>query len=151
MNSNSVPMVQQMVRMSFENLLETATGERADRCSAYEMERHLLKGVLRMGAGLMQLFLDYRAAQEQREEIVTAAGERLPYHSERERKYSSVFGHKEICCLDIMTAGTAHAQSVPVAGERNALRCERHWKMQHLPALGGVVIGSRRDQNSACR
>jgi hypothetical protein len=92
MKSNSVPMLQQMVRMSFENLLETATSARADRCSAYEMERHLLKGVLRMGAGLMQLFLDYRAEQQQREEIVTEDGERLPYHSERERRYSSVFG-----------------------------------------------------------
>jgi hypothetical protein len=92
MNSNSVPMIQQMVRMSFENLLETASSEKADSCSAYEMERHLLKGVLRMGAGLMQLFLDYRAAQQRRDEIVTEDGERLPYHSERERRYSSVFG-----------------------------------------------------------
>ena len=92
MTSNSIPMLQQMVRMGFDNLLETMTSERAGRCSADEMERHLLKEVLKMGAGLMQLFLDYRSQQHQREEIVNQRGERLPYHSERERRYTSIFG-----------------------------------------------------------
>jgi len=85
-------MLQQNVMTSFDSLVEMVMSEQAGSCSADEMERRLLQEVLKLGAGLMQLHLDYRSQQQQREEIVNAAGERLPYYGERERCYYSIFG-----------------------------------------------------------
>jgi hypothetical protein len=96
MDSNSVSILQQNVITSFDNLMEMVTSEQAGRCSADEMERRLLAEVLKMGAGFMQLFLDYRSQQHQRKEVVAEEGERLPYHGERERRYFSIFG--ELSC-----------------------------------------------------
>ncbi len=84
--------LQQNVIASFDNLMEMVTCEQAGRCSADEMERRLLAEVLKMGAGFMQLFLDYRSQQHQRKEVIAEKGERLPYHGERERRYFSIFG-----------------------------------------------------------
>jgi hypothetical protein len=60
------------------------------------MERHLFKQLLRMGAKLMQLFLDMRSQAAPRKEAVIQKGERLPYHSEKSRDYYSIFGELEI-------------------------------------------------------
>jgi hypothetical protein len=60
------------------------------------MERHLFQQLLRMGATLLQLFLDLRSQASPRIEAVNQKGESLPYHSEKSRDYYSIFGELEI-------------------------------------------------------
>lgn len=92
MTSNPIPMIQQKVQKDFDALLATVQGPAAEQRTADEVERHLFKLLLQMGAHLMLLFLAYRSHIYPREAIVSAEGERIPYHSERTRTYYSVFG-----------------------------------------------------------
>lgn len=92
MTSNPIPMIQQKVQKDFDALLATVQGAAAEQRTADEVERHLFKLLLQMGAHLMLLYLTYRSQRHQREAIVSAEGERIAYHGERTRSYYSVFG-----------------------------------------------------------
>lgn len=92
MTSNSIVMIQQKVRADFDTLLATVQSPGAEQKTAGQMERHLFKALLQLGAHLMLLFLTYRSQRHQRQAVYSAEGKRIPYHSERRRRYYSVFG-----------------------------------------------------------
>lgn len=92
MTSNSLTMIQQKVQSDFEALLVTVQSPQAEQQTAEQMERHLFKALLQLGAQLMLLFLTYRSQRHQRQAVYDERGERIAYHSERQRRYYSVFG-----------------------------------------------------------
>lgn len=92
MTSNSLTMIQQKVQSDFEALLTMVQSPQAEQQTADQMERHLFKQLLQLGAHLMLLFLTYRSQRHQRQAVCDERGERIPYHSDRQRRYYSVFG-----------------------------------------------------------
>jgi hypothetical protein len=74
-------------------MVTSADGQQS---TADQMERHLFKQLLQMGARLMQLYFDLRSQASARKEVINQEGARLPYHSEKKRGYYSIFGELEI-------------------------------------------------------
>jgi hypothetical protein len=90
MTFNTETIIQE-IRTEFEGILEFVTNEQAQASRADEIERGLFKRLLNLGLQLLQLFFILRAEQSSREPI--AQGEKsLPYHSDKRRRYYSVFG-----------------------------------------------------------
>jgi hypothetical protein len=92
MTFNTIPMIQEKVQTDFDALLALVQSPEAAAYGADDMERHLFRQLLAMGAQLMQLFLSYRSQIHQREHVLGEKAEEIPYHSERKRNYYSVFG-----------------------------------------------------------
>lgn len=90
MTFNSEQIIQE-VRAEFEGLVAMVTSEPAQKKTAYELERSLFQRLLKLGAQLLQLFFVFRAAQASREPI-EQGDEVVAYHSERRRRYVSIFG-----------------------------------------------------------
>ncbi len=81
----------QEIRTKFEGILDFVSNEQARESNADEIERGLFKQLLNLGLQLMQLFFILRAEQSSREPIEQETGS-LPYHSDKRRRYYSVFG-----------------------------------------------------------
>jgi hypothetical protein len=96
MTFNTTMMIPENIRSDFEIMLSIVTNVDNQTGTADQMERHLFKQLLRLGAKLMQLYFDLRSQASSREEAINQEGERLPYHSERGRDYYSIFGELEI-------------------------------------------------------
>lgn len=96
MTFNSPIIIPEPICSDFEIILSMITSVDSQKCTADQMERHLFKQLLRMGAKLMQLFFDMRSQEAPRKEAVNQKGDRLPYHSEKSRDYYSIFGELEI-------------------------------------------------------
>lgn len=92
MTLNSITMIQQKIRTDFDILLGAVTSDEAQKSTADQMERHLFKQLLRLGANLLQLYFEMRSATYPRKEMMTETGMALPYHSEKSRGYFSIFG-----------------------------------------------------------
>ena len=82
----------QAVRREFEKLIDLVTGSSAHQATLNQMERHLFRGVLRLGYQLLQLFLAQRVAAESHVPVTRPTGQTLAYHSQQETSYFSVFG-----------------------------------------------------------
>ena len=89
MSSNSTDIVQE-IREEFESMLHDI--QHSETKTAYAMERDVFKRLLQLGRSLLLLFFMLRTEQANREGVQTKKGERLPYHSEKQRIYFSVFG-----------------------------------------------------------
>ena len=87
---NSGTIIQD-IRSEFEGILNFVSNEQAQNSRADEIERGLFKQLLNLGLQLMQLFFIVRAEQSSGEPIEQGVG-RLPYHSDKRRRYYSVFG-----------------------------------------------------------
>ena len=87
---NSETIIQE-IRSEFEGILDFVTNEQAQKSKADEIERGLFKQLLNLGLQLLQLFFIFRAEQSSRKPIEQGAGS-LPYHSDKRRRYYSVFG-----------------------------------------------------------
>ena len=96
MTFNHNIIIPEKIQSDFEMLYSTVTGSDGQKCTADQMERHLFKQLLKMGAQLMQLFFDLRSQAYPREEVINQKGETLPYHSEKSRDCYSIFGELEI-------------------------------------------------------
>ena len=91
MTFNSQDIIQQ-IRAEFEMLLDFATGAEAQTATADRIERGLFRRLLGLGAQLLLLFFVIRAQNCSREPLQQEDGQELPYHAERKRVYSSIFG-----------------------------------------------------------
>lgn len=91
MTLNSQGIIQE-VRQEIEVLLEYVTGDEAQEAHAAEIERGLLRRLLRLGARLLLLFFIQRATAYPRTAQTSAQGEELPYQGQRTRHYFSIFG-----------------------------------------------------------
>ncbi|MBU0491538.1 MAG: ISKra4 family transposase [Chloroflexi bacterium] len=91
MSSDSDGMIQEL-RHGFQELIEYVTGAGAQSRTAYEVELHLFRQLLALGAQLLRLFLVRRAAVRPREPVYAADGVPLPYHGQSRTSYYSVFG-----------------------------------------------------------
>ena len=91
MTSNPQDIIQE-IRAEFEMLLEFVSGEKAQVSTAFRIESGLLKGLLSLGRQLLALFFVIRTRNASREALVLKDGQELPYHSEKERTYFSIFG-----------------------------------------------------------
>ena len=89
MSFNTEEIVQN-IRSEFETMLESV--QESDERTADRMERALFKQLLGLGAQMMLLFFQVRAAQMARTPLQTVTGDELPYHSEKKRDYYSIFG-----------------------------------------------------------
>lgn len=84
--------VLQEVRREFEKLIDLVTGSSAHHATLNQMERHVFRGVLRLGYQLLQLFLARRVETEPHAPVESPTGQRLAYHSQQAASYFSVFG-----------------------------------------------------------
>jgi hypothetical protein len=91
MTFNSQNIIQE-VRAEFERLLDFVTGAEAQTATADRIERGLFRRLLGLGAQLLLLFFVIRAQNCSREPLQKEDGQELPYHAERKRVYSSIFG-----------------------------------------------------------
>jgi hypothetical protein len=89
MSFNTEDIVQN-IRSEFEIMLQGV--QESDGRTADQMERSLFKQLLYLGAQMMLLFFQLRAAQVERTPRETETGELLPYHGETKRNYYSIFG-----------------------------------------------------------
>lgn len=87
----SIPSVAEL-RVEFETILTNVLGEEGHSVTADTMERRLLRQLLALGRSLLTLFLASRAAATAGRVHRDAAGVDRPYHSERPRRYLSIFG-----------------------------------------------------------
>jgi len=88
---NSSQMIPQL-REDFEQLLAFVTGSQAQTATIDQMERNLFRQVLHMGYQLLRLFVMKRAEAESHAPLVKKNKTVLPYHSQKERDYFSIFG-----------------------------------------------------------
>jgi hypothetical protein len=96
MTFNSHTIIPENIHSDFETLLSIVTSIDGQKCTADQMERHLFKQLLKMGANLMQLFFDLRSEASPRIVATNQSGDVLPYHSDKSRTYYSIFGELEI-------------------------------------------------------
>jgi hypothetical protein len=81
----------QDLRADFEKVLMMVTSPEAATATLDQMERSLLRQVLRLGLKLLKLFLESRVAAESHEPV-RAGRKSWPYHSQKDRDYFSIFG-----------------------------------------------------------
>jgi hypothetical protein len=93
---NQLSMIQQELKTDFDDIISKVSEAGNEACTAYQMERHLWQQMLKLGGRLMQLFFHASSQAAQRDEVYTGAGQRIPYHSDRKRKYVSIFGELSI-------------------------------------------------------
>jgi hypothetical protein len=74
----------------FESMIDYV--RTSSQSSADQVERHLFRRLLKLGAQLMLLFFALRTEHAARDTITTAKGAVLPYLAERRRQYFSIFG-----------------------------------------------------------
>lgn len=96
MTFNQLSMIQQELRSDFDDIISTVCKAGNETCTAYQMERNLWQQMLKLGGQFMQLFFEASSQAAQRNEVYTEAGQRVPYHSDRKRKYVSIFGELSI-------------------------------------------------------
>jgi hypothetical protein len=84
-------MIHQL-RADFERLLALVTGPEAQTATMDQMERSLFRRILRLGFGLLQLFVLKRVEAETHAPLANGDGRRLPYHSQKPSDYFSIFG-----------------------------------------------------------
>jgi len=91
MSSNSDRIIQQL-HHDFKELIEYVTGEGAQSRTACEVELHLFRRLLALGAQLLRLFFVHRASVRPSEPIYASDGARLSYQGQSRTSYYSVFG-----------------------------------------------------------
>lgn len=91
MASNADTIVQQL-QQDFQALLDYVTGPESRTSSAYCVEVTLFRRLLALGAALLQLFLESRAAVRPEAPRLSPQGPLLPYYDRRAVSYYSVFG-----------------------------------------------------------
>ena len=91
MTFNSSQMIPQL-RDEFERLLVFVVGPQAQTATMDQMERSLFRQVLHLGYQLLRLFAMKRAESESHALLVKSDQTVLPYHSQKERDYFSIFG-----------------------------------------------------------
>jgi len=91
MTFNSNQMILQL-RDEFEHLLAFVVGPQAQTATMDQMERSLFRQVLHLGYQLLRLFVMKRAESESHALLVKSDQTVLPYHSQKERDYFSIFG-----------------------------------------------------------
>ncbi len=84
------------LRTDFEALLNMVTGAEAQTATLNQMERSLLRHLLRMGRKLLQVFLAHRAEVESHTPQWGWQRHKVPYHSQKSVDYFSVFGKLEV-------------------------------------------------------
>jgi len=84
-------MIHQL-RADFERLLALVTGPEAQTATMDQMERSLFRRILRLGLGLLQLFVLKRVEADRHAPLMSRDGKRLPYHSQKPKDYFSIFG-----------------------------------------------------------
>ena len=88
---NSSQMIPQL-REEFERLLAFVTGPQAQTATMDQMERSLFRQILQLGYQLLYLFVKVRVEGESHARLVKRDQTVLPYHSQKERTYFSIFG-----------------------------------------------------------
>jgi len=89
MSHNADTIVQEL-HAEFESMLSYVKDSHT--ATADQMERGLFRRLLSLGARLMLLFFALRTAHASRGEHQTVSGVTLPYRSEHQRQYFSIFG-----------------------------------------------------------
>jgi hypothetical protein len=90
MSFNSTPMIQEL-RADFEKVLSMVTSPEAATATLDQMERSVLRQILRLGLKLLKLFVQMRVAAETHKPL-RVGRKRWTYHSQKDRDYFSFFG-----------------------------------------------------------
>lgn len=91
MSFNSAHMIHQL-RESFEQLLTLVTGPEAQNATLDQMERCVLRRVLRLGLNLLALFIMTRVAAEAHTPLTKRNGTVLAYHQQKSKTVLTIFG-----------------------------------------------------------
>ncbi len=91
MSLNSIQLIGEL-RADFEALLKLVTGPEAQTATLDQMERSLLRYVLRLGRKLLAAFLARRTEAEAHAPQWGWQRQKVPYHSQKPVDYFSVFG-----------------------------------------------------------
>lgn len=93
MSSNPASaMIVQDARAEFERLVTLITSCEASTATLDQMERSIFRRILRLGLRLLQLFIATRVEAEAHGVYRREDGRELPYHSQQQASYFSVFG-----------------------------------------------------------
>lgn len=93
------------LRTDFEALLNMVTGAEAQTATLNQMERSLVRHLLRLGRKLLQVFLAGRAEAEAHTPQWGWQRRKVPYHSQKSVDYFSVFGKLEVSRAYFYTPG----------------------------------------------
>lgn len=107
MSFNSTPMIQEL-RADFEKVLSMVTSPEAATATLDQMERSVLRQILRLGLKLLKLFVQMRVAAESHQGLHIGR-KRWSYHSQKDRDYFSFFGK--------LTFGRAYFRSKRYGGK----------------------------------
>jgi len=91
MTSNADTSVQQ-IQQDFQALIAYVTGPETRAASAYTVELTLFRRLLALGAALLRVFFQTRAAERPVGPVHAPGGSPLAYHDRRVTTYYSVFG-----------------------------------------------------------
>ena len=104
MSINTSELIAEL-RTDFEALLNLVTGAEAQTATLNQMERSLLRHLLRMGRKLLQVFLAGRTEAESHAPHWGWQHRKLAYHSQKAVDYVSVFGKLEVSRAYFYAAG----------------------------------------------
>jgi hypothetical protein len=82
----------QQLHHDFQELIEYVTGKDTQSRTAYEVELHLFRRLLALGAQLLRLFFVQRASVRPVEPVYAPDGAHLSYQGQSRTSYYSVFG-----------------------------------------------------------
>jgi hypothetical protein len=91
MTSTTSPIIAQ-AQQQFEALLGVVAGPTKGELSAAGAELTIFRGLLRLGATLLGLFFEQRAAERPTGPVRSPDGTIVPYHDRRSTNYTSIFG-----------------------------------------------------------
>jgi hypothetical protein len=96
MTFNQISIILQELKTDFDKIITHVSDASDEAYTADQMERYLWQQMLQLGGRLMQLFFEFSSQAAQRNEVYTEEGRAVPYHSDRDRKYVSIFGELSI-------------------------------------------------------
>lgn len=82
----------QQIQNKVSQLIDMCQGEQAMQMTAYKAEANIWKQLLSIGASLLSLYFTSRAKAMTQKEWVNQDGETVPLHSQKKRRYITLFG-----------------------------------------------------------
>ena len=103
----NVDMSVQQIQQDFQALVAYVTGPDTRMASAYTVELTLVRHLLAVGAALLRVFFQTRAAERSAGPVHAPDGAPLGYHDRRVTTYDSVCGTVRFARHDVTAAGQA--------------------------------------------
>ena len=144
MSSNEI--LQQIMEKVMQ-AIAMCQGEQAMEVTAYQVEKNLLRQLLSLGKSLLQLYFQSRASRVRQGWQINQAEKKVRYHSQKKRRYLSLFGEIEIERPYYYSAGEA-GHSLISRGNNVSSRPKAADKTVQQDDLGNAGRQRRRSHSS---